>query len=62
MKHHICIPIEKALQMLAQGKSVLTGNPLDQFHALIEAKEQGKKYYCGCDNVDSNGMCKGHEE
>lgn len=62
MKYHLCIPIEKALELLKKGRSPLTGTPNEQLRVLTEARAAGKKYFAGCDMEDVQGLCAGHSD
>mgnify|MGYP006935478015 CR=1 FL=1 len=57
---HLCVEIDVALAKLAKGENIFTGTPLEAFHDLMDAKNQGKKFYTGCDNMNAEGRCDGH--
>ena len=59
-KYHASVPIEVALQKLAGGENIFTSTPLEAFHALMDAKENGQVFYTGCKNTDKEGRCLGH--
>ena len=60
MKTHICIPIDKALTLLENGKNMFNVPSHQAYLELIKRKEAGKQYMSGCDKEDSTGMCQGH--
>ena len=57
---HLCVAIDKALAMLKEGKNIFDGSPHQAMVDLLKAKEEGKTFYTGCDNMAKDGMCKGH--
>jgi len=60
-KFHVCVLIDRALEELAKGNNLFKCSDLDALNALIQAKDQGKKYYSGCDNMNKEGKCAGHD-
>lgn len=62
MKTHICIPVEKGIELLKNGDNFTTGTPQQALRVLTEYQVAGKKYFTGCDNEDENGQCKGHDD
>jgi len=58
---HICVPISRALEELKKGNNIFDGSPMQALHDLTQAQAEGKKYYSGCDNMNSEGQCGGHE-
>ena len=63
MKFHICIPTDKAIELLAEGKNLFDpASPADALKALYAQQALGKNYFTGCDNEGDNGMCNGHPD
>lgn len=46
--------------MLRQGAKTLSPSEARQFFEKL--KQHGKEIFCGCDNTDEKGYCKGHLE
>ena len=63
---HLCLNIEGALKQ--RSLEIIeddNGNILSTKTAkkiLKEEQAKGKKYFTGCDNVDVDGKCLGHEQ
>ena len=63
---HLCINIEvslkqRMLEILEDDeRNIIPTESAKKF--LREEQSKGKKYFTGCDNVDSNGKCLGHEQ
>jgi len=62
MRTHICVPIEKALDLLEQGENVLDCTPVQAYEELTAARAEGKTYYSGCENMNEEGRCAGHPD
>ena len=60
MKYHVNIKIDTALELLGQDKNPFSSTPLEAFHAMMDAKSEGKTHYTGCDRMDAEGKCRGH--
>lgn len=58
--YHLCVEIDGALKMLAQGKNIFNDTIANATYDLVCAQKEGKKYYSGCDNMDQSGRCQGH--
>jgi len=61
MKTHICIPVEKGIELLKNGENFTTGTPQQALRVLTEYQVASKKYFTGCDNEGPDGSCNGHE-
>ena len=61
MRYHFCIIIDDEINRIAKGKGCLTGSTEEQMRELIKAKDEGKTYFTGCDNMNDEGRCAGHE-
>ena len=63
---HLSVNIEGALKL--RSLNIFedeNGNPMSSKAAkamLRDEQAKGKKYFCGCDNVDIEGKCLGHAE
>lgn len=62
MIFHHCITVEKALELLGQGKWDWPASPIDQFEILMDHKAAGKEFFSGCNKEDRKGICAGHTE
>lgn len=68
-QYHCCISLDTLLKLTLEGEQVLvdadTGEPLKEreiYDMVKEMKANGDTVFTpGCDNVDSNGRCRGHE-
>jgi hypothetical protein len=65
-RFHLCINIEGALKQRSikifeddEGRILSTKAAKEM---LEEEKAKGHKYFCGCDNRDTEGRCLGHEQ
>lgn len=61
--YHICIPVQKAIDMLMDKKKPF--NPLncswgEALKILTDYRAAGIDYYTGCNREDEHGRCKGH--
>ena len=65
---HCCVDLDGLLKItLEKGSTELlehdNGRPLTEtevYQLVTEEKAKGYKYYCPCDNRDSEGRCLGH--
>lgn len=61
--YHVAVGIKRALDELGKGNNLFEpATPLDAFQALTDALDKGQQMYTGCDNVDDEGLCNGHEK
>ena len=65
---HLDISLNTLLKMTLKGEPIFLetdeGRPLTElevYQLITDEKAQGHKYFCGCDNRDELGRCKGHE-
>ena len=66
--YHCCISLDALLRLTLEGEKVLvdavTGVPLEEreiYELVKEMRRDGNEVYTpGCDNVDSDGRCRGH--
>ncbi len=61
MKHHLCAHIGNALKELDKGVNIFNAPDDVVRKELQQAILEGKTYYSGCDNMDKEGRCAGHE-
>lgn len=45
MKTHLCVPIDKALDLLKKGENIFSGTPNEAIRDLLQAQSEGKTYY-----------------
>lgn len=61
-KYHLAAHIGETLKRLDKGENIFNGSPEVVRKELLAAKNEGKNYYSGCDNMDKDGRCAGHDE
>ena len=70
MYYHICQPLDVIQRFALEGrmKDICIvhedGTPITEkevYELVREEKAKGREFFTGCDNVDSRGMCAGHE-
>lgn len=60
ISYHICIPVEKAIELVKAGKNPLYSTPSRAIKILTDYRAAGIEFYTGCESEDVNGRCKGH--
>ena len=61
MLFHCCIELDKLLELTLKGEKVLNIGEVETYQLVRELKTKGIRYFSGCDNVDREGRCAGHQ-
>ena len=62
MKRHLCVHIVNCIKELDKGINIFNAPETIVRTELQKAILEGKTYYSGCDNMDKDGRCAGHED
>ena len=57
---HLCVEVEKGLELLNKGENIFEGSFDEAWRTLIRKRNEGKKYHTGCDNENKEDRCGGH--
>ena len=61
MTYHVCVPVDKSIELLKQGDNLFAPPPVPELlKQLLAQKERGKQYITGCDRENAEGRCAGH--
>lgn len=61
MKFCLSVHIDGAIERLKKGVNIFSCGSQEALSILQKAKEEGKNYYSGCDNMGQDGRCAGHK-
>jgi hypothetical protein len=62
MKTHLSAHIGNVLKKLDKGVNIFNAPENVVRQTLQHAISEGKTYYSGCDNMDKDGRCAGHDK